>query len=194
MAQLVKNLPAMQETPVRFLGQENRWRRDRLPPPVFLGFPCGSTGKESACNAGDLSSIPGLGRSPREGKGYPLQNSGLENSMDGIVHGVAKSQMQLSLSLLFVMQNWFARWFWTSFSGGQKFRMKVESRMEGLVLPRPTHSRDRGWPVCGGVLWLGGGEDSPGFMPLWEKGGSVHHYWQVFWHFSMNSTYLHPKL
>ena len=45
---------------------------------------------------GDLGSIPGLGRSPGEGKGYPLQYSGLENSMDCIVHGVAKSQIQLS--------------------------------------------------------------------------------------------------
>ena len=64
------------------------WRRDRLPTPVFLGFPCGSAGKESACNVGDLDSIPGLGRSPGEGKGYPLHNSGLENSMDYTVHGV----------------------------------------------------------------------------------------------------------
>ena len=58
---------------------------------VFLGFPCGSAGKESACNAGDLGSIPGLERSPGEGKGYPLQYSGLVNSMDCIVYGVAKS-------------------------------------------------------------------------------------------------------
>ena len=58
------------------------WRRDRLPTPVFLGFPCGSAGNESACNAADLGLIPGLGRSPGEGKGYPLQYSGLENSMD----------------------------------------------------------------------------------------------------------------
>ena len=72
------------------------WRRDRLPTPVFLGFPCGSAGKESACNAGDLGLIPGLGRSPGEGKGYPLQYSGLENSMDYTVHGVAKSRSQLS--------------------------------------------------------------------------------------------------
>ena len=56
------------------------------------GFPCGSAGKESACNAGDLGSIPGLGRSPGEGKGYPLQYSGLENTMDSIVYGVTKSQ------------------------------------------------------------------------------------------------------
>ena len=48
-------------------------------------------GKESACSAGDLALIPELGRSLGEGKGYPLQYSGLENSMDCIVHGVAKS-------------------------------------------------------------------------------------------------------
>ena len=57
-----------------------------------MGFPCGSAGKESTCNAGDLGSIPGLGRSPGEGNGYSLQYSGLENSMDCIVHGIAKSQ------------------------------------------------------------------------------------------------------
>jgi len=55
------------------------------------GFPCGSAGEESVCNARDLGSIPGLGRSPGEGKGYPLQYSGLENSMDCIVHEVTKS-------------------------------------------------------------------------------------------------------
>ena len=69
-----------------------RWRRDRLPTPVFLDFPCGSAGKESTCNAEDLGLIPGLGRSPGEGKVYPLQYSGLENSMDSIVRGVSKSQ------------------------------------------------------------------------------------------------------
>ena len=56
-----------------------------------MGFPGASPGKESTCNVGDLGLIPGLGRSPREGKGYQLQYSGLENSMDCIVHGVAKS-------------------------------------------------------------------------------------------------------
>ena len=48
--------------------------------------------KNSCCNVGDLGSIPGLGRSPGEGKGYPLQFSGLENSMDYIIHGVAKNR------------------------------------------------------------------------------------------------------
>ena len=55
-----------------------RWRRDRLPTPVFWGFPCGSPGKESACRVGDLGLIPGLGRFLRDEKGYPLQYSGLE--------------------------------------------------------------------------------------------------------------------
>ena len=60
------------------------------------GFPGGSDGKEFACNVGDLGSILGLGRYPGEGKGYPLQYSGLENSMDCIVHGVTKSWTLLS--------------------------------------------------------------------------------------------------
>ena len=59
-------------------------------------FPDSSVDKESACNAGDPSSLPGLGRSPGEGIGYPLQYSGLENFMDCIVHGVTKSQTRLS--------------------------------------------------------------------------------------------------
>ena len=58
--------------------------------------PGDATGKESACNVGDLGSIPGLGRSPGEGNRYPLQYSGLENSMDSVVHGIAKSRTQLS--------------------------------------------------------------------------------------------------
>ena len=72
------------------------WRRDRLSTPVFLDFPVGSAGKESACNVGGLGMILGLGRSSGEGKGDPLQYSGLENSMDCIVHGVANSQTWLS--------------------------------------------------------------------------------------------------
>ena len=80
---MVKNTPAMQETMVQFLGRES-WRRGRLPTSVFLGFPFGSALKESTCNAGDLGSIPDLGSYPGEGNGYPLQYSGLENSMDCI--------------------------------------------------------------------------------------------------------------
>ena len=71
-AQLVKNPSAMQETLVQFLGHEDPWRKDRLPTPVFLGFPGGSAGKEFTCNARDLGPIPGLGGYPGEGDGYPL--------------------------------------------------------------------------------------------------------------------------
>ena len=60
-----------------------------------MGFPCGSAGKKSTCNVGDLGSTPGLGKSG-EGKDYLLRYSGLENSMDCIVHGVTKSRTQLS--------------------------------------------------------------------------------------------------
>ena len=67
-----------------FSGQQRRTR----------GFPDSSAGKESACSVGDLASIPGLGRFPGGGKGYPLRYSSLENSMDCIVHGVTKSQTQ----------------------------------------------------------------------------------------------------
>ena len=96
VAQLVKTLPVMQETLVQFLGQEIYWRRDRLPTPVFWGFPGGSAGKASACNAGDLGSICGLGRSPGEVNTYPLKYSGLEISIKCIVHGVTKSHIGLS--------------------------------------------------------------------------------------------------
>ena len=64
----------------------------RINSSIVKGFPHSSVGKEYACNAGDLGSIHGLGRSPGEGNSYPLQYSGLENSMDCIVHGVAKNQ------------------------------------------------------------------------------------------------------
>ena len=63
---------------------------------MFRGFSGDSDSKVSACNVGDTGSIPRLGRSPGGGTGYPLQYSGLENSVDCIVHGVAKSQTQLS--------------------------------------------------------------------------------------------------
>ena len=78
----------MQETPVQFKGQEDPLEKGSATTPVFLDFPCGSAGKEPACNVGDLGAIPGLGGSPGQGKGYPLQYSGLENPMDYIVQGV----------------------------------------------------------------------------------------------------------
>ena len=81
----------MQETPVGFLGREDPLEKGEATHSSILGLPWWLTGEESACNAGGLGSIPGLERSPGEGKGYPLQYSGLENSVD-IAHGVAKSQ------------------------------------------------------------------------------------------------------
>ena len=97
IAQRVKNEPAKRP-------QFSSWvrkipcRREQLPTPVFMGFPGGLAGKESACNAGDSGSIPGLQRSPGEGNGYPLQYSGLENSMDCIVHGYKESNTTERLS------------------------------------------------------------------------------------------------
>ena len=82
-----------ESTLVQFLIWEDLLEKGRLPTPVFLGLPCGPAGKESAYNAGDLGLIPGLGRAPGEGKGYPLQCSGLENSMDYTVHGVTELDM-----------------------------------------------------------------------------------------------------
>ena len=99
MALMVKNPPAsagdIRDSRLDPWVRKIRWRRDRLPTLVFLGFPCGSAGKESTLNAGDLDLIPGLGRPPGVGKGYPLQYSGLKNSMDCIVHGFTKSWTQL---------------------------------------------------------------------------------------------------
>ena len=63
---------------------------------MLISFAGSSADKESAYNAGDLGSIPGLGRSPGEGKGYPLQYSSLENYVDCVVHEVTKSQTGLS--------------------------------------------------------------------------------------------------
>ena len=124
VAQLAKNLPAMWGTWVRSPGWEDPLAKGKathsnilawgIPWSVqpmglqrvghdfyFQDFPGGSDGKASVYNVGDLGSIPGLGRSPGEGNGNPLQYSCLENSMDGgawwaTVHGVTKSQTQLS--------------------------------------------------------------------------------------------------
>ena len=72
-------------------SERSEWR-DIMGKPLSGGFPESTVGKESTCNVGDLGLISGVERSPGEQKGYPLQYSGLENSMDCIVHGVTKSQ------------------------------------------------------------------------------------------------------
>ena len=89
----------MPETQVRYLGWEIPWRRDRLPTLVFLGFSCVSAGRESACNVGVLGLIPGLGRSPGEGKGdlfTSIPSSILVWRIPWTDHGVTKSLTQLS--------------------------------------------------------------------------------------------------
>ena len=98
IAQLLKNPPAMWKAQVQDLLED-----DRVPTPVFLGFPCDSVGKESAWIEGGLASISGLGRSPGEGKGYSLQYSCLKNSMDCIVHGVTELDTTERLSLHFIL-------------------------------------------------------------------------------------------
>ena len=74
----------MQEIPVAFLVQEDPLEKGELLTPVFLGFPGDSVGKESACNAGDLGLVSGLGRCPEEENGYLLQYSGQETSVNYI--------------------------------------------------------------------------------------------------------------
>ena len=96
VAQLVKNLPAMQETQFDSWVGKIPWRRDRLPIPVSKGLPDGPKDKKSNCNAGDLSSIPGSGRSPGERNGYPLENSMDRGAWWAIVHEIAKSWTRLS--------------------------------------------------------------------------------------------------
>ena len=98
IAQLVKNSLQCRRPWFDSWVRKICWRRERLPTPIFLGFPCGSVAKESACNAADLGLLPELGRSPEEGKGYPLQYSGLENSMD---YTVAKSVRQNGATFTF---------------------------------------------------------------------------------------------
>ena len=82
-------------------------------PELPQGFPDNSVGKESTYNVGDLGSIPGLGRSPEEEKGYPLQGSGLENSTDCIVHGARKESdttKQLSFHILSFLRAHLKEW------------------------------------------------------------------------------------
>ena len=84
---MVKNLPAMQETLVQFLGREDPWRRDRLPTPVFFGFPCGSAGKESTCNAEELGLILGW-EDPLE-KGKATHSSILARRIPWTIQSIA---------------------------------------------------------------------------------------------------------
>ena len=98
-----------------------------LPVLAILDFTGGSDSKESAYNVGDLGLIPGLGRSPGEGKGYSLQYSGLENSMNCTVHGVTKSRTQLN--------NFHFRGLWL---GEKELISKVLIKMLGYQVSAPN--------------------------------------------------------
>ena len=115
------------------------WRRDRLPTPVFLGFPCGSADKESACNVGDPGSIPGLGRSPGEGECYPVQYSGLENSLSlegypplpnrvkWVTQYMKQEPRSMGVKKLFLIEN-------TSYNLCNWFKQKsVDTKINGYV-------------------------------------------------------------
>ena len=101
IAQLVKNCLQCRRPWFTSRVRKIPWRRDRLPTPVFLGFPGGSDGEDSACSDGDLSLIPGLGRSPGGTRiptpvFLPGELHGQKSLVGYIVHGVAKSQTRLS--------------------------------------------------------------------------------------------------
>ena len=146
-------------------------KRDRLPIPVFLGFPGGSDGKESACNAGDLGSIPGLERSPGEGNNYPLQYSGLENSMDrgawqATIHGVTKSWTWLSnfLEKALAPHSSTPAWKipWTEEPG----------RLQSMGLLRVRHDWANSLSRFTFMHWRRKWQPTPVFLP-WESQGRV---------------------
>ena len=112
----------MQETLVQSLGQEDPLQKGPATTPVFLGFPGGPAGKEFACNAGNLGSIPGLGGPPAEGTGSSLQYSGLESPLACRVYGVAKSW------------TWLGSLHFTSSPGGE---VMAETRTEGGRVSEP---------------------------------------------------------
>ena len=112
-----------------------------------LYWACGSAGKESACNVGDLGLTPGLGRSPGEGKGYPLQYSGLENFTDCIVRGVAKSRTRLSdFHFLTVLR-------------ASQVALVVKNQ------PASAGDRHRSCPWVGKIPWRRAWQTFPVFLP-----------------------------
>ena len=126
---------------------------------------CGAAGKESSCSAGDLGSTPGLGRSPGEGKGYPLQYSGLENSTDCRVHGVTKNQTGLSdfhfgegdgtlLQYSCLKNSIDGGAWWAAVHGFVKSRARLSDfpftfRFHALEKEMATHSSVLAWTIPG---------------------------------------------
>ena len=122
-------------------------RRDRLSTPVSWGFPCGSAGKESTCTAGDWGLILGLGISPGEGKSYPLQYSGLENSVNSIVRGITKSRTWLLLLLLllspFSRVQLCATPQTAAHQAPPSLGFSRQEHWSGLPFPSPIHEREK---------------------------------------------------
>ena len=141
IAQLVKIRLQCRSHPFNSWVGKIHWRRDRLPTPVFFGFPCGSAGNESAYNVGDLGSIPELGRYPWRRKRLPLHYSGLENSMEHIDHGVTREE------------HWATFTFWTSCGGrcGMGFDSTV---LLGLLLCPWTWGIFFSWDPAFSCWWL----------------------------------------
>ena len=121
-----------------------------------MGFPCDSAGKESACNVGDLGSNHGLGRSPGEGKGLPIQYSGPKNSMDSTGHGVAKSRTRLSN---------FHSLYWIHWSKDiiQKIKFEKEFKQIDGCLSRIFKSKIE-------ILWRRQWQPTPVFLPGESQG------------------------
>ena len=161
IAQLVKNPPAIRRSRFNSWVRNIHWRRDRLPTPVFLGFPCGSAGKESTWNGGDLGSILGLERSPGEGKCYLLQSSGLETSMEnaGLKLNIQKTKImasspitswQIDVDILETMRNFVLGGSKITADGdcshyikrrlllGRKYITKLDSTLKGRDISLPT--------------------------------------------------------
>ena len=117
-----------------------------------MGFPGGSSGKDSACNVGDLGLIPGLGRSPGEGKGYLFQYSGLENSMDCTVRGVTKSRTRLS-DFHFTSQENISRNLSAIFSSFWRLLHQIVPYIKGRRFRVKNWFRNKGKEQIQGVIY-----------------------------------------
>ena len=115
VAKLVKNLTTMQEIRVWFLGREDPLENGEATHFSVLGLPWWLSGSRICLQCGRPRCDPWLGKTPGEGKGYPLQCSGLENSMDCTVHGVAKTQTWLSHFHSLIHS--YLVWFWSEIEG-----------------------------------------------------------------------------
>ena len=134
-----------------------------------MGFPGGSAGKESACNAGDLGSIPGLGRSPGEGNSYPLQYSGLEKSMDCIVHGILQVRILEWAAIPFSRGSSQPRdWTQVSHMGLPYYRQihyQLNHQRSPRILERVTYPFSRGFFLT--QEWTGVTCIAGGFFTSW---------------------------